>query len=72
MATERQRRANARNAKKSTGPTSVAGKERVSQNARSHGLTTPPPSDEVLMYYRILLEDEEADPGDAASEADPR
>jgi hypothetical protein len=34
--------ANRANAKKSTGPRSAAGKRRSSQNARRHGLSTPP------------------------------
>jgi hypothetical protein len=37
MATERQLAANRRNANKSTGPRSSAGKRRASQNARRHG-----------------------------------
>ena len=65
MATDRQKRANAHNARKSTGPTSATGKQRSSQNARTHGLTTPPPFDDVLAYYRIILEDPEADPSQA-------
>ena len=38
MATQKQIAANRRNAKKSTGPRSVAGKEKVSQNHLVHGL----------------------------------
>ena len=70
MTTDRQRRTNARNAKKSTGPTSAAGKERVSRNARTHGLTTPPPVEDVLTYYRIIMEDAEADPSVARTAAE--
>ena len=40
MATERQIAANRRNASKSTGPRSRAGKKRARQNAYQHGLTT--------------------------------
>jgi hypothetical protein len=39
MATERQIAANRRNAQKSTGPRSVAGRKRSSQNAYRHGLS---------------------------------
>jgi hypothetical protein len=41
MATERQIAANRRNAKKSTGPRSVGGKQRASKNAFRHGLSKP-------------------------------
>jgi hypothetical protein len=39
MASERQIAANRRNARKSTGPSSGAGKKRASRNAYRHGLT---------------------------------
>ena len=39
MASERQLTANRRNAQKSTGPKSRAGKRRASQNANRHGLS---------------------------------
>lgn len=42
MATQRQIEANRRNAKKSTGPKSAAGKMRAGRNARKHGLTAKP------------------------------
>ena len=41
MASERQIAANRRNARKSTGPQSAAGKQRVRQNAFRHGLSLP-------------------------------
>ena len=41
MASERQIAANRRNAHKSTGPRSAAGKKRASHNALRHGLTLP-------------------------------
>ena len=44
MASERQIAANRRNAGKSTGPRSGAGKTRASRNARSHGLSLNPSS----------------------------
>jgi hypothetical protein len=45
MTTERQIAANRLNARKSTGPRSVAAKERASRNAYRHGLTLSLPSD---------------------------
>lgn len=41
MASERQIAANRRNAQKSTGPRSAAGKKRASRNAYRHGLSIP-------------------------------
>jgi len=38
MATERQVRANQQNARKSTGPTSIVGKRKVSGNRITHGI----------------------------------
>ena len=45
MATERQIAANRANAKRSTGPKTVAGKMSSSRNAYRHGLSCPLPSD---------------------------
>jgi hypothetical protein len=61
MASERQRVANRRNARKSTGPKSEGGKRRSSQNARRHGLTTPPSPDLVRFHYRLILGDDAAE-----------
>jgi hypothetical protein len=41
MTTERKRRANQRNAQRSTGPKTLAGKARSKQNALKHGLSVP-------------------------------
>ncbi len=41
MSTRAQRAANRRNAQASTGPVTDAGKEAASQNARTHGLSSP-------------------------------
>jgi len=41
MTSDRKRAANRRNAHKSTGPTSAAGKSQSSRNALSHGLAVP-------------------------------
>ncbi len=49
MATKRQIAANRRNARKSTGPRTEEGKERSSQNAVQHGMTS----------RRVVLEDED-------------
>jgi len=43
MVSERQRAANRANAKRSTGPKTVAGKLRSSRNALTHGLSASPP-----------------------------
>ena len=48
MATERQIAANRRNAGKSTGPRSSAGKKRARQNAYHHGLAVGPTSSAAL------------------------
>ena len=48
MATERQIAANRRNAGKSTGPRSRAGKKRARHNAYQHGLTTSPISSATI------------------------
>ena len=45
MATEKQIAANRANAKRSTGPRTLAGKQRSSRNAYRHGLSTPLPAD---------------------------
>jgi hypothetical protein len=52
-------RANRRNARKSTGPSSPAGKQRAAQNARQHGLSLPIASDpgfaaEVAAFTRAI------------------
>ena len=41
MATSAQHRANRRNARKSTGPKTTAGKLAAAQNSRRHGLSVP-------------------------------
>jgi hypothetical protein len=40
MTTEKQKKANRRNAKKSTGPKTSSGKKRSSQNSITHGILT--------------------------------
>jgi hypothetical protein len=62
MTTERQKKANQTNAEKSTGPRSSAGRRRSSQNARRHGLTAPPPWDDVAKWFRLILDDPDAAP----------
>ena len=54
MVTERQRRANQANARKSTGPRSAAGKARAARNAVTHGLNTAPDADAVATWYGII------------------
>lgn len=65
MATsQRQRDANRRNARASTGPRSFGGKKRASKNAVRHGLNSRPSADAILAWYRTIL-------GDPAAEPDP-
>jgi hypothetical protein len=55
MASERQIAANRRNAKKSTGPRTLAGKQRSSRNALKHGLSVPAASTELNWKAKELL-----------------
>jgi hypothetical protein len=59
MATEAQSEANKRNAQKSSGPRTDAGKARVSRNATRHGLcnTMPVMSDEDRAKFEEMLND---------------
>jgi hypothetical protein len=54
MASEKQIEANRRNAGKSTGPRSAAGKKRASRNAFSHGMSTPMLGAEVAQAVEAL------------------
>ena len=63
MATQKQIEANRKNARKSTGPKSPAGKAKSSMNALKHGLSTPygllpNESEEEYAYHREELLDE--------------
>jgi hypothetical protein len=53
----RKRAANRRNARRSTGPRSAAGKARAAQNARRHGLTLPVGSDLASLRRIMSLTD---------------
>lgn len=55
MATPAQIAANRRNARKSTGPRSIAGKKRSSKNAYTYGLTTSPTGDEVFDIAGLIF-----------------
>ena len=60
MTTERKRLANARNAKRSTGPRTADGKERSSQNALRHGLAVcagrdPVHAEEIEALARLIV-----------------
>ena len=68
MTTERQKTANAANAKKSSCPKSSAGRNRSSRNARKHGLTGPPLWGGVTKWFRIILDDPDAAPDPMARE----
>ncbi|MBL0408274.1 hypothetical protein JKG68_30810 [Microvirga aerilata] len=54
MTTERKRQANQRNAQRSTGPKTSAGKARSKQNAWKHGLAVPV---EVQPHFADLIHD---------------
>jgi hypothetical protein len=59
MVSEKQLEANRENAKKSTGPTSVIGKQRSSLNACRHGLTGQTivmPGEDLAAYEKFTLE----------------
>lgn len=43
----------------STGPKTQAGKAKSSQNARTHGLNSMPPKDDVRLWFNILMDDVE-------------
>jgi hypothetical protein len=55
MATDKQIAANRRNAKKSTGPKTLAGRTKSSCNAFRHGLTRPPTEDPTVFTEAYLL-----------------
>ena len=40
---------------RATGPKTVAGKAVSSQNARRHGLNTPPDADMVTAWFNLIL-----------------
>lgn len=55
MTSTRQISANQQNARRSTGPTSKAGKARAARNARRHGLTAAPAEEEVEKWLCAIL-----------------
>ena len=56
MATDAQIEANRVNAAKSTGPRTGQGKRRAASNAQKHGLSMPPPSARVLVWYNCIVD----------------
>jgi hypothetical protein len=60
MASQRQIEANRRNAERSTGPKTAAGRAASSQNSRRHGLYADPPPELVLTFYRLIANNPEA------------
>ena len=71
MTTERQKAANRQNARSSTGPRSAEGKARASKNASRHGLTARLLVNDILAWFRLILDDPEAgeDPDGPLQEA---
>lgn len=63
MATPAQIAANRRNARKSTGPKSIAGKKRSSKNAYTYGLTTSPTGDEAFDIAGLIFGERWPDEG---------
>lgn len=62
MTTKAQISANQRNATASTGPRTVEGKARSSQNTRRHGVTAKPTRSRVAVWFRVILNDPHVDP----------
>lgn len=60
MTTVRQAASNRANATKSTGPKSVTGKHRSAINAKRHGMRGRPDADQVLAWFRVILDDPDA------------
>lgn len=60
MTTRRQIDANRNNAKASTGPRTLTGKQRSSQNASRHGATRRPDVDQIAAWSRIISGDDSA------------
>ncbi len=61
-ASDRKVSSNRRNAKKSTGPRTHAGRQRSSLNATRHSLTARPARQLVRAWYKIILDDAMAEP----------
>jgi hypothetical protein len=55
MATQAQIAANRANARKSSGPRSSSGKERVRHNARRHGATSTAEPESIVAWLRVIL-----------------
>lgn len=69
MATKRQNEANRRNASKSTGPKTLAGKQKSAANSERHGFTAPPSQTDVANWFRVILGDLDIGPEAAFSDS---
>ena len=61
VTSKRQLAANRRNAARSTGPKTGAGKKKASRNSKKHGLNSEPDPAEVVLFYRIILQEADAE-----------
>ena len=69
MTTDKRNAANKANAQKSTGPVSAKGKAAASQNAKTHGLTSPPDWRRVISWFRIIMADPTVVPDPLSTDA---
>jgi hypothetical protein len=69
MTTKHKKTTHAKNARQSTGPRTAAGKAISSGNARTHGLTKPADREDVIRWFRVVMNDAAAEPGQSDGRA---